>query len=151
APVNLTVDRTEAELQFLMANDSDLFNRWQAANDYATRVLLQAMEAIRKGGRPAQPKAFIDALSVTIGNDALETGYRAQMLYLPSESDLARIVGKNVDPLAIHKARNTLRKAIGTQLHDTLAGTYRRMEVKGPYSPDPEPAGRRALRNVALG
>ncbi len=151
APVNLTVDRTEAELQFLMASDSDLFNRWQAANDYAMRVLLRAMEAIQNGSRPAQPKAFIDALSVTIGNDALEPGYRAQMLYLPSESDLARIVGKNVDPLAIHKARNALRKAIGTRLHETLADTYRRMEVKGPYSPDPEPTGRRALRNVALG
>jgi aminopeptidase N len=151
APVNLTVDRTEAELQFLMANDSDLFNRWQAAHDYATHVLLQAVAAIRGGNRPAQPKAFIDALSVTISNDALEPGYRAQMLYLPSESDLARIVGKNVDPLAIHKARNGLRKAIGTRLHETLADTYRRMEVKGPYSPAPEPAGRRALRNVALG
>ncbi len=100
---------------------------------------------------PAQAKAFIDALSVTIGDESLEPGYRAQMLYLPSESDLARIVGKNVDPLAIHKARNALRKAIGTRLHETLADTYRRMEVKGPYSPAPEPAGRRALRNVALG
>jgi aminopeptidase N len=151
APVNLLVERTEAELQFLMANDGDLFNRWQAAQDYAVRVLLQAMEQVRSGGRPAQAKAFIDALSVTIGDEGLEPGYRAQMLYLPSESDLARIVGKNVDPLAIHKARNALRKAIGTRLHERLADTYKRMEVKGPYSPAPEPAGRRALRNVALG
>ena len=36
-------------------------------------------------------------------------------------------------------------------LHDTFAEIYRRMEAKGPYSPAPEPAGRRALRNVALG
>jgi aminopeptidase N len=151
APVNLTLERTEAELQFLMANDSDLFNRWQAAQDYAVRVLLQAMELVQGGGRPAQAKAFIDALSVTIGEESLEPGYRAQMLYLPSENDLARIVGKNVDPLAIHKVRNALRKAIGARLHETLSETYRRMEVKGPYSPAPEPAGRRALRNVALG
>ena len=46
----------------------------------------------------------------------LEPGYRAQFLYLPSESDLARVIGQNVDPLAIHKARNALRKAIGTRL-----------------------------------
>ncbi|MBX9592096.1 MAG: aminopeptidase N [Hyphomonadaceae bacterium] len=151
APVNLTVDRTDAELQFLMANDSDLFNRWQAAQDYATRVLLHTIAASGDGKRPTQPRVFIDALSATLGNGDLDPGYRAQFLYLPSESDLARVIGQNVDPLAIHKARNALRKAIGTRLYDTLLDVYRRMDVKGPYSPAPEPAGRRALRNVALG
>jgi aminopeptidase N len=151
APVNISIDRTDAELQFLMANDSDLFNRWQAAQDYATRVLLQAMAEVQDGKRPAQPKAFIDALALTFANDALDAGYRAQFLYLPSENDLARIVGRNVDPLAIHKARTALRKTIGTRLHEALLEIYRRMEVKGPYSPAPEQAGRRALRNVALG
>jgi aminopeptidase N len=72
-------------------------------------------------------------------------------MVLPSESDLARVIGENVDPLAVHKARNALRKAIGTRLHDKLARIYRAMETKGPYSPAPGPAGRRALRNVALG
>ena len=151
APVNLTVDRTDAELQFLMANDSDLFNRWQAAQDYATRVLLQAIAARRRKERAKQPTGFIEALAVTIANDSLEPGYRAQFLVLPSEGDLARIIGRDVDPLAIHQARNALHRAIGTRLHAAFAETYRRMETPGPYSPAPEQAGRRALRNIALG
>ncbi len=44
-----------------------------------------------------------------------------------------------------------MRKAVGTRLHDAFCEVYRRMEVKGPYSPAPKPAGQRALRNVALG
>ena len=64
---------------------------------------------------------------------------------------MARVIGQDVDPLAIHKARNALRKAVGIRLHDTFPEIYRRMEAKGPYSPAPEAAGRRALRNVALG
>src|SRR5262249_9009571 len=32
APVNVTIDLADRDLEFLMANDSDLFNRWQAAN-----------------------------------------------------------------------------------------------------------------------
>ncbi len=63
APVNLTIERTDAELQFLMANDSDLFNRWQAAQDYATRVLIGAIAARRKKERAPQPKGFIEALA----------------------------------------------------------------------------------------
>ena len=151
APVNLTIDRTDAELQFLMANDSDLFNRWQAAQDYATRVLVHAVTESQNGKRAPQPKAFIEALALTVSNDTLDPGYRAQFLYLPSESDLARVIGQNVDPLAIHKARNALRKMAGARLEDTFVEIYKRMENKGPYSPAPEPAGRRALRNVALG
>jgi aminopeptidase N len=72
-------------------------------------------------------------------------------MFLPSESDLARVIGRDVDPLAIHSARRELRKAIGTALFDALAETYRRHEIKGPYSPAPEAAGKRALRNAALG
>jgi aminopeptidase N len=151
APVNLTINRAEADLRFLMTHDSDLFNRWQAAQDYATRVLLYAIAARRKEARPEDPAPLIDALANSLTDERLEPAFRAQFLVLPSENDLARIVGQNVDPLAIHKARKALRKAIGTRLHDDLLRVYHGMETKGPYSPAPGPAGRRALRNVALG
>lgn len=151
APVNVSIDRSDAELQSLMADDSDLFNRWQAAQDYAARVLMEAVAARRRKEPTRQPKAFIDALARTLANDNLEPGYRAQFLVPPSESDLARVIGRDVDPLAIHKARDALCRAIGTRLHAAFAEVYRRMESRGPYSPAPDQAGRRALRNVALG
>jgi aminopeptidase N len=151
APVNLTLGLSDADLKFLMANDSDLYNRWQAAQDYATRVLAEGVKAVRAGSRPMRPDAFVAALGVTLGDDGLDPGYRAQFMLLPSESDLARVIGRDVDPLAIHTARKALRKSIATALYDKLLETYRRYEVKGPYSPAPAPAGQRALRNTALG
>jgi aminopeptidase N len=72
-------------------------------------------------------------------------------MLLPSENDIARIIGRDVDPLAIHKARDHLRKAIGTRHAAALVDIYREHELKGPYSPQPEAAGKRALRNAALG
>ncbi len=151
APVNLSADRSDAELAFLMAHDSDLFNRWQAAQDYAARVLTGMVAARAANERASSPRAFIDALAVTMAARNLAPGYLAQFLTLPSENDLARIIGEDVDPLAIHRARKALRKAIARRLHGPLADTYRRMETPGPYSPASGPAGRRALRNVALG
>src|SRR5262245_51336738 len=151
APVNLTVDLADADLRFLMANDSDLYNRWQAAQDYATRVLVDAVKAIRAGKRPAKPSAFVGALGVTLRDASLEPGYRAQFMFLPSESDLARVIARDVDPLAIHKARKALRKAIGTTHYRALVETYRDYEPEGSYSPAPQAAGKRALRNAALG
>jgi len=151
APVNLTIDLSDADLQFLMANDGDLYNRWQAAQDYAMRTLIAAVKTVRAGEKPKPAREFVAALGVTLGDHSLEPGYRAQFIFLPSESDLARVIARDVDPLAIHKARNDLRKTIGTMLADQLLEAYRKNEVKGPYSPASEPAGRRALRNMALG
>jgi aminopeptidase N len=151
APVNLSIDHSEADLEFLMANDSDLYNRWQAAQVYATRVLVAHVKTFRAGKTPERPDAFIAALGVTAANHELDPGYRAQFLFLPSESDVARVIGRDVDPLAIHQARKALRKAIGTSLKDKLLDLYTRYEVKGPYSPAAEFASRRALRNAALG
>jgi aminopeptidase N len=151
APVNLTIGLSDSDLQFLMANDSDLYNRWQAAQDYATRVLIEAVKAIRAGNRPEKPRAFIAALGTSLADENLDPASRAQFMFLPSESDLARVIGRDVDPLAIHNARDGLRKAVGIMLYDTLADIYRRYELKGPYSPAPEAAGKRALRNAALG
>ncbi len=47
-------------------------------------------------------------------------------------------------------ARETLAAAIGNEIRDPLAELYEGSAPSGPYSPDPESAGKRALRNAAL-
>ena len=89
APVNLTIDLSDADLQFLMANDSDLYNRWQAAQDYATRVLVDAVKTLRAGGKPEKPRAFVAALGVSLNDESLEPGYRAQ-IPVPAERERSR-------------------------------------------------------------
>ena len=68
----------------------------------------------------------------------------------PSEADIAREIGRDVDPDAIFAARRKLRVAIGTRHAAALSSTYERMNTGGPYSPDAKSAGRRALKNVCL-
>ncbi len=51
APVNVTLDLPDDDAELLMASDSDLFNRWQAANSYAARTLV---EAVAQSRRPAK-------------------------------------------------------------------------------------------------
>jgi aminopeptidase N len=150
APVNLTIDLSDADLEFLMAHDSDLYNRWYAAQAYATRVVTGAVRAIRKGERPERATRFAKALGATISDESLEPAYRAQMLTLLSESDIAREIRRDVDPEAIHKARRGLARTVGQTLGDGLVDIYGRYDTRGEYSPDAKSAGRRALRNAAL-
>ncbi len=150
APVNITLARTDADLAFQMGHDSDLFNRWQATQDYAGRLLVAAVESLRKGKRPDKPNAFVAALMRSITDTKLEPAYRAQLLSMPSEGDIARIIGHDVDPAAIHKASRWLLKTIGTAAADDLLDIYERHQSKGRYSPSADEAGRRALRNRAM-
>ena len=106
APVNLTIDHSEADLQFLMANDSDLYNRWQAAQEYATRVLGRRRDgaACRQdpgaAGSPSSPRSG-SPLPTTTSTPV--TGRNS--CFCRAESDIARVLGRDVDPLAIHLAR----------------------------------------------
>jgi len=151
APVNLTLNLAERDLEFLMAHDQDLFNRWQAANTYATRTLVDMVKALRKGERAtARATQFVKALGSAVSHDDLEPAYRAELLKLPSQSDIARVIGRNVDPGLIFRAHRQLLKVAGTALGDLLEDIYTSMRPTGPFSPDAQSAGRRALRNAAL-
>jgi len=150
APVRLTTDLTDDDLAFLAARDSDPFNRWQAIQTLATQQLVAAVGALRDGEKPALDDRLIAALSNLTTDGTLEPAFVALALTLPSEGDLAREIGQDIDPLAIHEARRALRAMVGGKLGDRLAALYERMAVPGPYSPDAASAGRRALRNTAL-
>ncbi len=150
APVNLEIEQSDSDLEFLMAHDSDSFNRCQAAQTFATRNILAMVEAARNGKRVGRSAAFIRALAAAIMDETLEPAFRAMLLALPSEGDLARQIGTNVDPDAIHKARSQLRRTMGKTLSDELVALYRKHKPSGPYSPDAASVGQRALRLGAL-
>jgi aminopeptidase N len=133
----------------LISDDSDGFNRWQAASAYATRLLLRSAGRIRAGDAPHEDKDFSGSLRILI-EKSTDPAFTAQVITLPGEADIAREMGEDVDPDAIHLAREALRKAIGHDLKETLLATYNRLADDGPYSPDAMAAGRRALRNAAL-
>jgi aminopeptidase N len=150
APVNVTIDLSDDDVELLMASDSDLFNRWQAANSFATRTLVEIVKLMGHGKSAMRGRSYAKALGATLVSGELEPAYLAEMLKLPSQADIARVIGKNVDPALIHRAHRQLSKLIGRTLGDQLEALYKRMGDKGPFSPDAESAGRRAVRNAAL-
>jgi aminopeptidase N len=150
APVRLSYSASEPDLIRLIRFDCDSFNRWQAAQTYATRLLLRSTATVKLGGAPIIDTAFIDALGEILSVSDADPAFAAQMMSLPSEADIAREMGEDVDPDAIHDARETLRRAIGQHLAASLRAIYERSTSHGAYSPDAASAGRRALRNLAL-
>ena len=162
APVVLQFDYSDAELAFLMAHDSDAFNRWEAGQRLATRRLLNltvAVQAARQSGHVVavdtvlnnlqHDGALADALRATLQDESLDPAFRELVLTLPSETMIAEQM-EVIDPHAIHVARQFLRRSLARELRDELLAVYRSHQTPGAYSPDAASAGRRALKNVAL-
>ena len=150
APIKLITDLTASDLAFLAAHDSDPFNRWQALQTIAMRLLIDNVAALHAGTAPRFDDKLIAAVAAILDDAELEPAFKALALVPPGEGDIAREIGGDIDPDAVFNARRALRAGIGDKLGPGLAAAYERMAVPGPYSPDATSAGRRSLRNVAL-
>ncbi len=148
APVILEHDRPNAERAFLLAHDTDPFNRWEAGRALAQDTLLRMIT------QDAAPDAeYLDGLLAVLRDADLDPAYRALMLGLPAQSELAAALheqGETPDPMAIWRAVETLRQATAQHMQDLLPRLHSEALVDGPYSPDAEQAGKRALGSAAL-
>jgi aminopeptidase N len=151
APVRVTSDLSDDDLVFLARYDRDPFNRWESAQKAALRVLVASVSALRAGKEPLVDDRFADAFQAVIEDETLEHAFMAQMLALPSETEVALEIGQDVDPDAIHQATDALRRSVSGRLADTAGALYARLGDSGPFAPDAASAGRRALRATLLG
>ncbi len=144
APVNLTDDRSDTDLLFLMANDSDGFSRWDVAQRLHQQVLLA-----RIGGNAAVGPAYLDAFSTALGDKDTDPALLAELLTLPSESYLGDAM-KTVDVDGIHQAREGLMKELAEILRKDFLGVYQANNDQGDYQIDAASMARRALKNLTL-
>jgi aminopeptidase N len=149
APVIVEYDYGNDELAFLLAHDSDPFNRWEAGQRLATRELL-ALAARAATRQPLEvDDAVVEAFRRVLNDETLSPSFRELALMLPSETYLAEQMAES-DPAAVHAARQFLRKRLGTALKADWLAAYEKHLTPGAYEPTPEAAGHRGLKNLAL-
>ena len=149
APVLLRHEYTSDELTHLLGHDSDAFNRWEAGQQLALKILLRGIAHRRTGKQPAFPDSFVAVFSRVLTDGLADPAFAAEALSLPSEGYIAEQMDI-VEPEAIHAVRVGLRQHLARTLRTRLHDTYSRIRASGPYSPDAKSAARRALRNLCL-
>jgi aminopeptidase N len=148
APVVLDHAVSAAERAFLLAHDTDPFNKWEAGRALAKDILAQM---VLGEGEPGAE--WFEAMARVAADDTLDPAFRALVLRLPAEDDMAQTLhgaGHVPDPDAIHSARKRMAVSLARRLAPVLPGMIGRLAVPGPYAPDPEAAGKRALRLAFL-
>ena len=148
APVVLQRDTTDAERAFLLAHDTNPFNRWEAGRDLGRGLILRMVR-----DDTGLPGDYLDALARVAQDNTLTPAFRALALGHPGQDDIARALfekGTTPDPARIYDVLQSWKQQVAQHLQDVLLQLYSEMHVPGPYSPDAEAAGKRALQGVVL-
>ncbi|SMX50496.1 aminopeptidase N [Maliponia aquimaris] len=148
APIVLEREASREERAFLLAHDTDPFNRWEASRLLA-RESLVAM--ICDGAGPDE--AWLDGLERLLRDDTLDPAFRAMMIGTPSDSELAQVLferGVVPDPDAIWAAQETQLQVKAERWADLLPRLAAEGQVTEPYRPDAAQSGKRALGAAAL-
>lgn len=142
APVVLLTDQTDEDLLFLLKNDSDGFNRWEAAQTLMMKYLNNASSM--------NVDAFIQSLKECISS--LKDNNKAllvRILTLPKDSYIANRQ-KTIDPDAIAKSKKSLLQLLATHLAEEMEMLYQICMPDNDFSTKPEAMAKRALRNLVL-
>lgn len=150
APIILDAGLTREERLFLAARDGDPFNRWDAMNG----LLIEAVRDETRARLLHEPHDIDPRLLETVGailkDESLSPAFKAVALAMPTEKIVSETLPV-IDPHAVHAAWVAVRNAIAKRNLSAFMEAAEKNVTPGEYDPSAEPAGKRALKNLALG
>ena len=84
APIKLEAEYSLDQLRFLLSNDSDFFNRWDAGQKLARKVLLSLVKQRQSGEAFSIEDSVVDAYGQLLSDDCLDRALVAETWLLPS-------------------------------------------------------------------
>ncbi len=149
APVKLSYDYSNEQLVFLMSHDSDGFNRWDAGQQLAVR-LMQTLVTDHQADKPlVLDHLLIDAYRQVLTDKTLDPAMVAKVLSLPSEAYLTELA-EQADVISIHHVRQFVRTTLAAELQGLFMDAYRGNHDQGEYQLTGEAVSRRSLKNTCL-
>ncbi len=152
APAILHSNQTSKDALRLMAHDPNAFNRWEAGQALARNLMGEMVMAIETGKTPKVNTAlrgYVRALKTTLLDNNFNNNFKALVLTIPTNAEVIQSL-KQADPIAVNLAGGWLNRAIADETKTELIKSYHALQDDGPFSPDAEAAGRRALKNRCL-
>ena len=148
APVHLKIDYSEDELFFLMAKDTDGFNRWNICQKIVMQQLLSLIKQDSNDWHlnPKLINAYRQALNLSTDNAGLLT----ELMTIPDENYIAEYQGKNVDVEIVHQAREWFISTLADSLKDDLKALYFKLNQPNTFRIDADAIAQRSLKNSIL-
>ncbi|XP_020216415.1 puromycin-sensitive aminopeptidase isoform X3 [Cajanus cajan] len=149
APIRLESDLTDSDLFFLLANDSDEFNRWEAGQVLARKLMLNLVDDLQHNKPLILNPNFVDGFKRILCDSSLDKEFVAKAITLPGEGEIMDMM-EVADPDAVHAVRTFIRKQLASELRSEFLSTVENNRSSDEYVFNHQNLARRALKNVAL-
>lgn len=149
APVKLKVKYSDKDLAFLMQSDTDGFNRWDAAQELASRIVLRRIQSSSTLEDSAVSELF-KGYKILFAEDKQDSkDLLAELLSLPSEAAFSEQM-PIIDIDGIHEEREWLRFQCAKKLENNFLHCYQACHDLKPYVFDKQSVTNRRLANISL-
>ncbi len=148
APVIVKTDLARNELAQLMLCESDAFNQWEAAQQFASQVMLELISADAVEVTD-EVDALLQAWGTLLDDENIDAAMLAEMLILPDEDYLAEMC-QPVDVHKIHQVREFLREQLAARFEQRFKALYAANQKDGEYQITPQAVAQRRLKNMSL-
>ena len=148
APVILQTDLLDEELARLMVCDSDSFNRWEAGQQLASRVMLKMLQ-LDEDKWQACLQPLLESFGKMLAASSPDRALLAEMMVLPGEKYIAEML----EPVDIHRIRSVREFAkleIAAAHEQLILHHYQNSADSGTYQVNPDAVARRRLKNTCL-
>lgn len=145
APVRIKSNLSIEDLAFLMANDSDEFNRYESSHVFAKTVLAKIISS----GEKSVDESYINSWGKVIADEKIDDEFKSLCMSLPTVGDI-------VQDQEIHlyqeskEAINYVKSVLVEKYEDSIVKIYNSLTEEGEFKVDAKSMGRRTLKNKAL-
>ncbi|MBF0297114.1 MAG: aminopeptidase N [Oligoflexia bacterium] len=152
APIKLNIPYSTDELIFLMANDSDAFNRFEAMQTLTIRIIKDLMSDQKNNIELKLHEGYLRAYGRLLDDQLLDNTFKSMILTVPTISIITNDLNL-IDYHLIYQARQFLERELSKTYYNKFEEIYHKLndtlknskDILNKYS-----ASQRALKNVAL-
>ncbi|MGL1933308.1 MAG: aminopeptidase N [Desulfotalea sp.] len=149
APVIVKKFQSKDDLAFILANDSDDFNRWEAAQTLFAEVIFELVDSAEKKYALQLDTNFIEAIRSLLITTEIDPALVGKSIIIPDEKYIATQLGV-ADPDIIHGVISFVRTSLANACYDELVECYNKCLTSEKYQINQKQMADRALKNTVL-
>ena len=152
APVKCIINgQTDDDLRVILQHDTDEFNRYEAGQVLARKIILALYHGPADFASVGVPASLIEAFRAILLDGKIDGAFKAFALTLPSQAELVGLIPA-CNPLRLHHVVEFVNKTLAEQLRKHLETVVAGVVAdEPPYIFNATEVARRALVNKAFG
>jgi aminopeptidase N len=149
APIKLITDHSFSDLLFLMAHDSDAFNRYEASQVVAKNIMEKLIADNLAGKELVLDPEYIKAYGKILDDQTIDEAFKALSMLLPDEGTL-HLDQSIIHFKETHDVRLFMKSTLANHYQEKLLSLYNSIKQTGEYKLDAKAMGERELKSKCM-